>query len=63
MQLVPIKNGMDELVISGNPCSETIYRSERGNVIRAITFAAQARRDAEEMTERSSRGGRRRRDK
>lgn len=66
LQLVPIENGMNELVISGNSRGgESTYRSERGSIRgerKAITSPSQARRDAEEMTERSSHSTRRRRD-
>ncbi|KAH6643751.1 hypothetical protein C7974DRAFT_370955 [Boeremia exigua] len=72
LQLVPIENGMNELVISGNNRGETAYRgestrrSERSNSVRgdkrALMIPSQARRDAEEMTERSSHSSRRRRD-
>lgn len=66
LQLVPIENGMNELVISGNAHGvETTYVSERGSVRnerRAIMPASQARRDAEEMTEKSSHSSRRRRE-
>lgn len=58
VQLVPGENGMNELVISGNPRGETAYHSERGSVRRAITSASQARRDAEELPERSERSER-----
>lgn len=53
LQLVPMENGMNELVISGNGRSDSRYRSERGSIRKAITPASQARRDAE-MPERSS---------
>jgi hypothetical protein len=66
LQLVPIDNGMNELVISGNGRGESIYHSERGSVRserKAIMSSNQTRRDAEEiMTERSSHSSRRRRD-
>jgi hypothetical protein len=66
LQLVPIENGMNELVISGNGRSgESTYRSERGSTRgerKAIMAASQSRRDAEEMTERSSHSTRRRRE-
>jgi len=66
VQLLPAENGMNELVISSNSRGgESIYRSETRSVRgerRAITSAAQARRDAEEMTERSSQSSRRRRE-
>ncbi|KAF2631543.1 hypothetical protein BU25DRAFT_190768 [Macroventuria anomochaeta] len=66
LQLVPIENGMNELVISSNSRSgESTYRSERGSTRgdrKTITSASQARRDAEEMTERSSQSNRRRRE-
>ncbi|KAJ4354997.1 hypothetical protein N0V95_003334 [Ascochyta clinopodiicola] len=66
LQLVPIENGMNELVISGNARgNESTYRSERGSTRgdrRAIMPASQPRREAEEMTERSSQSSRRRRE-
>lgn len=66
IQVVPGENGQNELVISGNGRGgESTYRSERGSVRgdrKAITSASQARRDAEEMTERSSQSSRRRRE-
>ena len=66
LQLVPIENGMNELVISSSSRGgESTYRSEGGSVRgerKAIMSASQARRDAEEMTERSSQSLRRRRD-
>jgi hypothetical protein len=66
LQLVPIENGMNELVISGNGRSgESTYRSERGSfrgAPKAIMSASQSRREAEEMTERSSHSTRRRRE-
>lgn len=65
LQLVPIENGMNELVISGNARGESIYRSERGSTRgdrRAIMSSSQARREAEEMTEHSSQSSRRRRE-
>lgn len=65
LQLVPIENGMNELVISGNGRSgESTYRSERGSSRgdrKAIMSASHARREAEEMSERSSHSTRRRR--
>ncbi|XPS74540.1 hypothetical protein M3J09_006652 [Ascochyta lentis] len=66
LQLVPIENGMNELVISGNARGgESIYRSERGSTRgdrRAIMPASQPpRREAEEMSERSSQSSRRKR--
>ncbi|KAJ8104760.1 hypothetical protein OPT61_g10583 [Boeremia exigua] len=63
LQLVPIENGMNELVISGN--RESTYHSERGSVRgnkKALVPASHVRRDMEEMTERSSHSGRRRRE-
>lgn len=66
LQLVPIENGMNELVISSNTRGgESIYRGERGSIRgerKAIMSASQTRRDLEEMTERSSQSSRRRRD-
>jgi hypothetical protein len=66
LQLVPIENGMNELVISGNGRSaESTYRSERGSTRgerKAIMSASQSRREAEEMTERSLHSTRRRRE-
>ncbi|KZM28303.1 uncharacterized protein EKO05_0000200 [Ascochyta rabiei] len=66
LQLVPIENGMNELVISGNARGgESTYRSERGSTRgdrRAIMPASQPRREAEEMTERSSQSSRRKRE-
>jgi hypothetical protein len=65
LQLLPIENGMNELVISSSARGESIYRSEGGSVRgerRAITSASQARKDAEELTERSSQSSRRRRE-
>ncbi|KAF1931764.1 uncharacterized protein M421DRAFT_320218 [Didymella exigua CBS 183.55] len=66
IQVVPGENGQNELVISGNGRnSESTYRSERSSVRgdrKAIMPASQARRDAEEMTERSSQSSRRRRE-
>lgn len=65
LQLVPIDDKMNELVISSNGRGESVYPSERGSTRgerRAIMPASQSRRDAEEMTERSSHSSRRRRD-
>ncbi|OSS49117.1 hypothetical protein B5807_05356 [Epicoccum nigrum] len=67
LQLVPMEDGMNELVISGNNRGENTYRSERGSVWgererRAIMPASQPRRDAEELTERSLHSSRMRRE-
>lgn len=66
IQVVPGENGQNELVISGNGRSgESTYRSERGSMRgerKAIMPSIQARREAEEMTERSSQSSRRRRE-
>ena len=67
LQLVPMDDGSNELVISGNNRSENTYRSERGSVWgererRAIMPASQPRRDAEELTERSLYSSRMRQD-
>ena len=65
LQIVPAENGMNELVIASSTRRKSTYRSERGTIgeeNRAETLASQARRDAEEMTERSSRSSRRRRE-
>ncbi|KAF3010719.1 hypothetical protein E8E13_006629 [Curvularia kusanoi] len=72
LSLVPVENGMNELVISSNNRGESQYRSERGSAWggererRAIMSSGQPRRDAEEMTERmterSSRSNRTRRE-
>lgn len=66
LQLLPAENGMADIVIGGSRGGESTYHSsERGSVLgvgRKSIMANQARRDAEEMTERSSRSGRSRRD-
>lgn len=67
LQLVPLDDGSNELVISGNNRGENTYRSERGSVWgererRAIMPASQPRRDAEELTERSLHSNRMRQD-
>ncbi|KAG9193301.1 hypothetical protein G6011_03336 [Alternaria panax] len=62
MRLIPGEDGMAELVISGNPDSESAYNgSERGS-ISGDRKALVTRRQAEEMTEGSTRSQRVRRE-
>lgn len=62
----PGENGQNELVIGGNRrAGDSTYRSERGSIRnerRGIVQASRARREAEEMSERSFAATRRRRD-
>ncbi|CAO2652188.1 Nn.00g004710.m01.CDS01 [Neocucurbitaria sp. VM-36] len=66
LQFTPAENGMADIVIGNSRGGESTYRtSERGSVVgssRKSLVTSQARRDAEEMTERSSRSGRSRRE-
>jgi len=66
LQLLPAENGMADIVIGNARGGESTYHgSERGSVLgtkQKALMASQARRDAEEMTERSSRSGRSRRE-
>ncbi|KAJ4375876.1 hypothetical protein N0V83_001154 [Neocucurbitaria cava] len=66
LQFTPAENGMADIVIGNARGGESTYRSsERGSVVgssRKSLVTSQARRDAEEMTERSSRSGRSRRE-
>jgi hypothetical protein len=66
LQLVPVGDGKADIVISGGQGEGTAYHgSERGSVRgnnRKSFIGSQARRDAEEMTERSSSSRRSRRD-
>lgn len=68
LQLVPAENGMTDLVIGGGNARgvETSYHNERGSVMssnRRSIVAGQGRRDAEDVSERSSRSGHSRRDR
>ncbi|KAF1840227.1 uncharacterized protein K460DRAFT_205203 [Cucurbitaria berberidis CBS 394.84] len=63
LQFTPAENGMADIVIGNARGGESTYHtSERGSVMgsssRKALVTSQARRDAEEMTERSSRSGR-----
>ena len=64
-QRMPAEDNMSTLSISSNTRGEGVYRSERGSTKgeqKVLTSASQARRDAEEVSKRSSRSTRRRRD-
>jgi hypothetical protein len=64
LQLVPVENGMTDLVIGGGNArsNESVYHSERGTVQvnnnRRSMIVGQGRRDAEDASERSSRSAR-----
>ncbi|OAL43834.1 hypothetical protein IQ07DRAFT_616009 [Pyrenochaeta sp. DS3sAY3a] len=66
LQLLPAENGMADIVIGNARGGEDTYHtSERSSIMgnnRRPLIASQARRDAEEMTERSSRSSRSRRE-
>lgn len=66
LQLLPAENGMADIVIGNARGGENAYHtSERGSILgssRRSMIANHARRDAEEMTERSSRSVRSRRE-
>lgn len=59
MQLVPGKDGLNELVVTSNSLGgESSCRNQRGSTRKAVV-SSQLRRDVEEMFERSSRSSRR----
>ena len=65
LQLLPLADGMNELVTSNHQGHEVGYRSERRvlrGARRALQSALQAPRAAEEVSERTSNSSRRRRD-
>jgi hypothetical protein len=62
MQLIPGEDGMAELVISGNRDNESAYHGSERDSISGDRKALVTRRQAEEMTEGSTRSHRVRRE-
>jgi hypothetical protein len=64
LRMIPAENGMADIVIGSRNGDSTYQGSERGSVAgdRGSLVLSQARRQAEEMTERSLRSSRSRRD-